>query len=115
MINGFEEETHELTDYELTIVPIIVAKISNNIGEAKAVKNKDIISQLKARGFEKINPARVRKLIHYIRVKRLVTNLIATSKGYYRADKQEQVDKFVEGLQQRINSINEMKNSFIKI
>ena len=115
MINGFEEETHELNEYELSIVPIIVSRIKNNIGKDNAVKNKDIIRQLNASGYEKLTAARIRKLIHHIRVRRLVTNLIATSKGYYRAEDQDQLDGFIQSLQQRINSIEEVKRSFIKI
>lgn len=72
MINGFEKETHELTEYELTIVPVIVKHIKNNIGKANAIKNKDIIRRLNLLGYQKLNAARIRKLIHYIRVKRLV-------------------------------------------
>jgi len=114
MVNGFERETHELNEYELTIVPIIVKKIRNNNGEKMAVKNKEIIRYLHSHGFKKVGAARIRKLIHHIRVKKLVINLIATSKGYYRAKSQEELDKFIQSLQQRINSIEEVKQSFIQ-
>ncbi|MCK4968658.1 MAG: hypothetical protein KAS12_06385 [Candidatus Aenigmarchaeota archaeon] len=113
MINGFKNETKQLTEYELKLIPIIVDKIKFNIGKDNAVKNKDIIRFLTLKGYEKITAVRIRKLIHFIRVKKLVSNLIATSKGYYRATTKDELNNFVESLQQRINSIEEVKKSFI--
>ena len=70
-----------------------------------------MVAALKGLGY-KVSEARIRKLIHYIRVNRLVKNIIATSKGYYIATTEEEIKSFVESLQQRINSIEEVKNSF---
>jgi len=111
MINGFEKETHELTNYEMTLVPIIVKGFIGKHGSSAAVKNKTIVTALKAMG-EKVTEPRIRKIIHHIRVKHLVTNLISTNKGTYRAESKEELIKYVESLQQRINSIEEIKKSF---
>ena len=113
MIEGFDDDTCELSSYEKTLVPIIVSKIKGNIGEEMAVKNKDIIRRLNSMGYEKITAARIRKIIHYIRVSKKVTNLIATSKGYYRAKSKSEIEKFVLSLQQRINSIQSVRDSFL--
>ena len=111
MINGFEEETHELTEAELAIVPVIVSKIKFNFGVERAATNKMILDYLKKEGY-KVNPARIRKAIHYIRTQGLVEDLISTNKGYFVARRKEEVINYVESLQQRINSIEEVKNSF---
>ncbi len=112
MINGFPEETKELNDFEKQIAKFMIPKLNLNVGVDKAVTNIEIRRKLKTEGYE-VAPARVRKIIHFIRVHKLVINLISTSKGYYRATKQKDLDKYVEGLQQRINSIAEVKKSFL--
>ena len=111
MINGFEDETHELTDKELKLVEIIVPKLSKNIGKDKAVKNNKIRDFLLSKGY-KVGQARIRKLMHHIRVSNRVENLIATSRGYYRAESVEEVKVYVESLHQRARSIIEVANSY---
>jgi hypothetical protein len=113
MINGFKIETKELTEKEFSIVPDMIELLINRIGKEKAIKNKDIIFQMQLRGFRSITPVRVRKLIHYIRVNKLVENLVATSSGYHIAQDREELESFVKSLQQRINSIDEVRKSFI--
>lgn len=82
MINGFEEETSELNDYEAKVLlPLIVAGLETKIGKEKAVTSTYICKKIKERG-ERIHPARLRKIIHEIRITGKVENLIATSKGY---------------------------------
>ncbi len=111
MIKGFKKETQKLTDYELTLVPLLVLGLKTKIGKINAIKNKEMVAALKDLG-HKVNEARIRKLIHYIRVNKLVKNIIATSKGYYIATTEKEINDFVESLQQRINSIEEVKKSF---
>lgn len=113
MINGFKKETQELSKFEHTLVPIMVKGLLGRQGKSEAITNKQICEVLKPH-YSKINQARVRKIIHYIRCNRLVTNLIATSKGYYRAQNQKELDDYRESLIQRINSIAELNNSFEK-
>ena len=112
MINGFEHYTFELNHYEMKLLEIIIPKLILNVGKKNAVKNKDIIRKLKLMGFEKITPARIRKIISHIRVNKLIKNLIATSKGYYRAETQKEVDSFKKSLRQRANIILAVEKSF---
>lgn len=111
MINGFEKETQELSNYEHTLVPILVKGLLSKKGKSQSITNKQICEILKPH-YRKINQVRVRKIIHYIRCNRLVTNLIATSKGYYRAENKKELDDYRKSLVQRINSIAELNNSF---
>jgi len=111
MINGFEKETHELSEFELGLIPILIAGLKGKHGKENAVTNPKIVRVLKELG-KKTSEPRVRKMMHYIRTEHLVTNLIATNKGYYRATNQEEIDKYVEGLRQRVRSIEDIIKSF---
>lgn len=105
MITGFEEITHELTDEELEISKIIIRGIQSNIGSDNAITNIQIRKILLEKYEIKINDARIRKIINHIRVKRLVPKLCAASKGYYIAATKEEHQKYIESLQERIHSI----------
>lgn len=111
MIEGFPDETKKLNDFEKKVVRVMVPKLKMNVGEIKAVTNREITRSLEGMGY-KVSPARLRKIMHHIRVNKLVTNLIATSKGYYRATKKKEVEDYAKSLQQRIDSIAALKNSF---
>lgn len=104
-VNGFEEQTHELNDYERnTIVPLMVKGLETKIGKSNAITNKQMIVGLKRMGHT-VNGAKVRKLIHHIRITGLVECLIATSKGYYITNDKKEMDTYIESLIQRSESI----------
>tara|TARA_R110002051_G_scaffold161489_3_gene233049 strand:- start:304 stop:663 length:360 start_codon:yes stop_codon:yes gene_type:complete len=114
MITNFEPQTYELNQYELhTLLPILIQGFSTKKGKEKAVTNKAICKALKLGGC-KITDTRLRKVVHYIRVKNLVPLLIATSKGYYVATTKQEVETYIKSLSERINSISEVKNSLVK-
>lgn len=110
MIKGFKRETCPLSDYEQNILlPAILSVLEGKIGRQNAVKNKDIIELLKKK--YKINPARLRKVINYIRINDYLTGLVATSKGYYMVtDRQELLD-YEESLKGREDAIREVRMS----
>jgi hypothetical protein len=111
MINGFEKETHELTEEELKMIPPMIRGLDNHVGKAHAITNSRMAHGMKHNGYP-VSPARVRKLIHHIRVNRLVTNLIATSSGYYIEKDPKELKIYVESLDQRIRSIQEVRDSY---
>lgn len=112
MIKGFKKETKPLNDFEKRVLDFIVPKLMRQIGKKKVVKSVEIRRQLINEGYV-VTSARLRKIIHHIRIENLVTNLISVNQGYYRATEQEEVDNYVKSLQQRINAIERVKNSFI--
>ena len=83
MITGFDE-TKELTDDEMGLVPIIVKRFNDKKGKVHIVTNEQIRKGLKANLDIDITEPRVRKIIQYIRVKNLLIGLIATSIGELR-------------------------------
>ena len=111
MITGFEKETHELNEYELTLVQPMINGLTTKIGKINAITNKKMMEAMKSRG-DKVDAVRIRKLIHFIRVKKLVPNLVSSNKGYWIATTEDEVLDYVQSLQERINSIEEIKNSF---
>jgi len=105
MVTDFEDQTHELTDYELNVlVPRMVAGFRSRVGCKKAITSTKAMKQMKESGL-KIDPARFRKVVNYIRTNGLVFNLVATGKGYHVAENELECRRFMESLKQRINSI----------
>ena len=114
MITNFENETHELNDYERnTLLPLLVRGLRTKVGKENAVTNKQICKALKEQGY-KINDARVRKLVQYIRVNHIVHLVIATSKGYYLATSKDEVEKYITSLTERLNAIQETRSAIVK-
>ena len=113
MIEGFETETAELTDYEKdTLLPLLVKGLNSKIGVENAITNCQIVKSMTEKGY-KISSVRVRKIINYIRIKHLVYNLVSSSKGYYRSTDPEEIRKYVKSLMQRATAIEEVAKSFI--
>lgn len=104
MINGFKNETHELTAEEFRLLPLIVDGLKTKIGKVNAITNNKMVKAMKAHG-HKITPPRLRKIIHHIRITGLIERLVATSKGYYITNDKEELEDYIESLTQRAESI----------
>lgn len=111
MLHGFEEQTCELNDHERDVLlPLIVKGLTVRIGEEKAITNVKIREGMEKNGTP-LSDARVRKIVHYIRVNRLVPFLCASSKGYWVETDRDRYEKWIGSLQGRINSIAEIMNA----
>jgi hypothetical protein len=112
MLKGFEEQTHNLTDYELReILPIVVRGFKKKTGKENSITNPEICKALtEYYGLDKISEPRVRKIIYYIRQKNLVPRLIATSKGYWVATSKQELEDWRETILGRINAMQETLN-----
>lgn len=109
MIHGFENETRPLNGYEKnTLLPIIVRGLTNKIGATNAVSNSHICISLRNKGY-KVTEVRIRKIINHIRTHGLVTCLVASGKGYYRAESRQEVADYIESLKGRENAIKAMR------
>ena len=111
MITGFERETHKLTDEECRMIKPMVNGLKDHVGKNNPVTSNEIMAGMKKIGF-KINGARVRKLINFIRVTKRVPNLIATSFGYYIATSPAELEKYKRSLDERISAIKMVRESF---
>ena len=110
MIQGFEEETQPLTQYEEEVLlPVILKGLQKKVGKEQAVTNRTIAMKMTVAGYEKLCGARVRKVINYIRTKDLLPGLIATSTGYYIATNAEELKEYEESLLGREMAIKEVR------
>lgn len=65
MLKGFDEETQPLTEYEEEVLlPVILRGLRAKVGKDNAVTNRTIAMKLTVAGYEKLNGARVRKVIN---------------------------------------------------
>ena len=114
MITNFHSETQELNDYELTtLLPMIVRGLQKRIGKESAITNKKMCVAMKERGYD-ISDARLRKIIHHIRANDLIPLLLATSKGYYISQDNQEIENYIKSLQERANSIEFIKTCLQK-
>ena len=105
MINGFEEQTKPLNDYELTkLVPIVAKGLKFHKGKHNAVTSEHICKCLTAQGY-KINPARLRKVVNHIRVNNIVSNVVASSNGYWVSEDREEIKAHITSLISRARAI----------
>lgn len=111
MINGFYDQTHPLTETEQRWLPIVVAGLKLKIGKENVISSKQIMLKLIENKGITISGPRLRKLINHIRTHGLVRRLIATSNGYFVATSDEELKRYVESLNQRIQAIEVVKNS----
>lgn len=113
MIDGFSEETSPLSDYEKdTLLPLMIKGLSPRYGVENAITNSEMVAGLKKMECRSVTPARIRKLINHIRLNKLVTNLISSSKGYYRSFDYEEIKAYQTSLMQRASAITEVAKSF---
>ena len=105
MITNFEHITFELTDYEIEyILPFVVSELENRFGKLAAISNKSLV----ARCPMKTSGPRIRKVIHELRAKGILPNILANSYGYYRSTDVEEIDIYIKSCQERVNSIREI-------
>ena len=116
MINGFEDYTYELTEYEQNVVlklAVFVLKYAR--GKEKAITNQKAIREMKKIDESvKVDGPRFRKIVSFIRVNGLIPNLIATSKGYYITDDRDEMISYIESLDQRVNQIVRVRESMVR-
>jgi len=106
MINGFEEQTEDLSEYEREeLLPILLKHLPRKIGIENAITGGAINHGLKNNLGIKVSGARLRKLINHIRKNDLIPCLVASSKGYYVATDNADVQRFIESLEQRETAI----------
>lgn len=114
MIHGFENETKPLNRYEKdTLLPIVVKGLLHRKGAENAVSNSQICKYLRSHGY-KVSEARIRKIINHIRTHGLITSLIASGNGYYRAENRQEVMNYIESLKGRENAIKAVRMAMEK-
>ncbi len=111
MINAFEGQTEKLTIEQITIAELIAFDLMERVGSESAIKSCEMVTKLKSLGIP-IDDILLRKMINYIRRKKLVKNLIATSSGYYVENDHSKIKKYMDSLTQRATAILAVRDSF---
>ena len=107
MIPGFENYTHDLTDRELMeVLPVMIKSLETKVGKDKQIPASAMVNKLELAPWNiKTTPPRIRKMIRHIRIMGLVPCLIGGGQGYYIATTKEEMIKYIDSLQIRIDSI----------
>ena len=93
-------------------MPIVVGILIKAIGKKQSIMSKDIIYIIATKG-HKTNSGKVRKIIHEIRMKGLIVNLIAPNNGYYIATNPQETDHYIQSLRTLEYSIMEIRKVLI--
>ena len=111
MIQGFDNETAPLNEYETgVLLPLLIRELRFKVGRNSAITNRYIVNTL--RGSCKLSEARVRKIINHIRTNDLIPGLIATSEGYFIAESEAELLEYEESLKAAEAEIAEMVEAF---
>lgn len=110
MIDGFEDITQELTWEEREMLPLIIKGLKSHKGADNPVTSKQIIAGMKKHGYV-LSGARVRKIIHHIRVNRKVNCLLANGKGYWVSEDPTEIQTYLKSLSQRERSIKAVRSA----
>lgn len=106
MIEGFEHETVELSDYEKKVMDVMITAFKQYyVGESKAVTSKRIQEGMASKFGIPIDGPRIRKIVSHIRCSGQIPNLMASSKGYYIENDPVKLKAYVNSLRARANSI----------
>jgi hypothetical protein len=110
MITGFEEETKELSEYELSLVPIFIRGFLAHTSKRKAIQSSVMETALRNSGY-KVNSVRIRAIVHHIRKNEKIYNsgklyaLLSDNNGYWLSNDKEEIEACIKSLQQRAGSI----------
>lgn len=106
-IYNFDDETKPLDDREKEAAREIYRQLEGCYGKARAMTNKQLRKSLVSYrgGAYMMSEARIRKIINFLRREAHLPNLIASAKGYYRTNDQEEFKRYLSGLKERGMSI----------
>jgi len=117
MLKGWEDRLDlvgDLTDDERSVARHLADCFHRHfIGPGMARTGKQISAYYAKQGI-KMNGARVRKIIHALRVSDAVPFLLASSKGYYRSIDMADVARFEDSLRQREDSIRSARSAIYR-
>lgn len=100
-LKDFENITYELSSTEKELLPLLVAKLAIHKGINQIVTNSKLRQYIFDRTGKSVNEARVRKIAQHIRLKGLITGLVAINKGYFIAESPEQIEDWLITMRQR--------------
>jgi hypothetical protein len=101
-----------LTEWDMTVaLPIIADAI---VKSKVPITNPELRVLVNIETGKDILPHNIRLVIHEIRVRSIVKNVVASSKGYWVAKSMVEVDIYLESLQARAMQIHEVQSALKK-
>jgi hypothetical protein len=97
MVHGFEHITHELNEHEeKVLLPVIANRIATSaVGKVNAITGEQLIGYLQSRSM-KSSPARIRKIVQYIREAKILRGLLASGNGYYISTNSIEIKEYAD-------------------
>ena len=105
MIRNFEEITANLTPEEEALVPIIVKRFKDKPGKENVVTNPKMIEGIRIHFGIELTEPRIRKIVQFIRLNNILPGLVGTSKGYFYAENESDIELWIDSMKQRENAI----------
>lgn len=113
MITNFDEYMKDLTHQEANyILPRVFRILEDRWEKDNAITSREIIQLLRIQGWF-IDGSRLRKMIHLLRTKGDLTRLVATARGYFRTNEDEEYNKYLTSLNERISAQVALRNAMI--
>lgn len=97
---------------EIKYVETLAKVLAKRKDKSKALTNRELQVILQDKHKVVFCESSIRRYINYIRVKRLLENLISGSNGYYVAQTTEEVAAYVHKLQHRVYAIYSVIESY---
>lgn len=104
MIKGFEHITKPLSNEEKDLIPVIVKGFKFHVGKQNIISGKEIIKRMTSNNY-KINEARLRKIINYIRSNGIAP-ICSNARGYWYSNSINEMKSQIESLKQRSLAID---------
>lgn len=111
-IIGFEEITAKLSEDEVKVAQTFVAIFKDCVGKENAIKSSELVDRAESFPIMPIDERRVRKIINHVRIHGMISNLIASSKGYYVTKDHKEINNYRISLDQRVSAIQQVRRSF---
>jgi len=109
MITNFETITYDLTEYEFSLIRVLITGFNHRTKENPITADEILISMFPK---YKITGARLRKLCNFIRSEGMIP-LIASKCGYYVSHDPIEINNQIKSLEERaaaiLNSANGLK------
>ena len=110
-MKNFEKITQPLNNDEKRVVNMFINHFKQRKGKNHVITNKTIQKALKTKHDLNISGARIRKVVNYIRIRRLIPGLVASSSGYYVADNAEDFANWLDSLKEREEAIRAIRKA----
>lgn len=105
-IKGSEDLTHELTEAEKLLVPVLTAKLSECLGKKQALTNAKLRAFLFSKTGQQVVEVRLRKMIETIRQRQPDLRIVAQRFGYFIANNPDEYKDWLETMKQRRNALS---------